>query len=132
MITLPHGCANFLGNQHNETPLGWEVIQTQNPKTNEALDGKIRIKYENYEKLYNDAIEDIENEMLSSHEAQKKLKLIPKGGYIVIYIFRPTIYGANTKIFASSEKTVGYRRLRKLAKRVKQGDSGGFVCPEAV
>lgn len=110
------GCAGMMDamkGQQNYAPDNVQVSQVENAKTKEAFYGKVKISYTAAVQLKADADKKISNELLGDKEAKALKSSIPKGGRIVVHIFRPTVETASTANFNYVLRKNGKEILRK-------------------
>lgn len=100
VLILTTSCAHYMGSDNEALPI-YKITQIENPKENRfAGGGKIKIEYENYEQVKAERIKRNQNEMIAPKEAEARLAAIPKGGYIIVRIYRSTVETGNLKNFS--------------------------------
>jgi hypothetical protein len=103
---------NLLTGTENNVPSQFNLSQTPNSKTGD-YGGKIRISFEDHQKLKDEVEVKIANEMLPAKEAAQLRSFVPKGGRFLVQIFRPSVGSASTSVFTYVLKKNGKEIARQ-------------------
>lgn len=94
------GYSTFSGKDNLSHHPEMMITQKSNPKADNMYgNGKVKIDYETNESLSENTEKSIRNEMLSPKEAERLRANVPKGGRIIVHIFRGTVESASPRWF---------------------------------